>query len=38
LKEVEVELNDEGIQAIRKNLDTIRDMARNNQIDELAKQ
>jgi len=37
LKAIELELNDEGIQAIRKNLDTILDMARNNQVDTLAK-
>jgi hypothetical protein len=33
LKEVEAQLNDESIQAIRKNLDTILDMAKNNQLD-----
>ncbi len=38
LKEVETQLNDESIQAIRKNLDTILDMAKSNQLDELAKQ
>lgn len=38
LKEVENELNDESIQAIRKNLDAILDMAKNNQLDGLAKQ
>lgn len=38
LKEVENELNDEDIQTIRKNLDTILDMAKNNQLDSLAKQ
>lgn len=38
LKEVEAELNDEWIQSIRKNLDTILEMAKNNQLDWLAKQ
>lgn len=38
LKEVEKELNDKSIQAIRKNLDTILDMAKNNQLESLAKQ
>jgi hypothetical protein len=38
LKEVEKELNDESIQAIRKNLDTIFNMAKNNQLESLAKQ
>ncbi len=38
LKEVEAQLNDESIQAIRKNLDTILDMAKNNQLDWLSKQ
>jgi len=38
LKEIEVQLNDEWIQAIRKNLDTILNMAQNNQLDWLSKQ
>lgn len=38
LKEVETELNDEWIQTIRKNLDTLLEMAKNNQLDLLAKQ
>ncbi len=38
LKAIEAELNDEWIQAIRKNLDTIFDMAKNKQLDVLAKQ
>lgn len=38
LKEVEAELNDEGIQAIRKNLDTILEMANSNQVELLWKQ
>ncbi len=38
LKEVEVELNDEGIKTIRKNLDILLEMAKNNQLDSLAKQ
>lgn len=38
LKEVETELNDESIQSIRKNLDNILDMAKNNDINSLAKQ
>jgi len=38
LKEVETQLNDESIQTIRKNLDTILEMAKNNQLDSLAKQ
>ncbi|MCX6822545.1 MAG: DUF2892 domain-containing protein [candidate division SR1 bacterium] len=38
LKEIELELNDAGIQAIRKNLDAILDMANNNQVDLLSKQ
>jgi hypothetical protein len=38
LKEIEVELNDEGIQTIRKNLDTLLDMAKNNQLELLSKQ
>ncbi|MFZ2151450.1 MAG: DUF2892 domain-containing protein [Candidatus Absconditicoccaceae bacterium] len=38
LKEVEAELNDSSIQAIRKNLNIIFDMAKNNQLDLLAKQ
>ena len=38
LKEVESELHDEWIQSIRKNLDTILDMAKNNQLEWLEKQ
>jgi hypothetical protein len=38
LKEVESELNDEWIQTIRKNLDTILDMAKNKQLEGLEKQ
>jgi Protein of unknown function (DUF2892) len=38
LKEVEWDLNDEWIQAIRKNLDTMLDMAKNNQLEWLEKQ
>lgn len=38
LKEIELELNDAGIQTIRKNLDTLLDMAKNNQLDALVKQ
>jgi hypothetical protein len=38
LKAIEIELNDEGIQTIRKNLDTILDMAKNNQLNVLGKQ
>ena len=33
LKAIEIELNDEGIQTIRKNLDTILDMAKNAKLD-----
>lgn len=38
LKEIELELNDEGIQAIRKNLDTILETANTNQVELLPKQ
>lgn len=38
LKEVEMRLNDTSIQTIRKNIDTIFDMAKNNQLDGLTKQ
>lgn len=38
LKEVESELNDEWIQSIRKNLDIILNMAKNNQLEWLGKQ
>lgn len=38
MKEVEAELNDEGIQTIRKNLDIILEMANNNQVELLWKQ
>lgn len=38
LKAIEIELNDEWIQTIRKNLDTTLDMAKNNQLDWLAQQ
>ena len=38
LKEIEAELNDQWIQTIRKDLDTILDMAKSNQIDSLGKQ
>ena len=38
LKAIETELNDEWIQTIRKNLDTLLDLAKNKQLDELKKQ
>jgi hypothetical protein len=33
LKAIEIELNDEGIQVIRKNLDTLLDMAKSGTLD-----
>jgi hypothetical protein len=38
LKAIELELNDEWIQVIRKNLDIILDMAKTNKLDWLVKQ